>query len=220
MRKEKIMSEVDRKFDIVVMNPPYNAAVKEKEDSKSSGSRSSIYEKFVTYGLEMCKQDGILAAIHPPKWRKPEDELYSILSEKYIRYLKIYSKRAGQDQFSSILTDGSKMKVGGAIDWYILQNKPNCGKTKVDYVDMVGKKRKTVASHEIDLTELSFLPSADFEKAIKAIAMKGDEKCNILYSYSAYESRKPWMSMEKHTFIAIIYRQIPDRMAPRHDYLL
>jgi hypothetical protein len=170
---------IEMKFDVVVMNPPYQGPVQEKADSKASGSRSVIWDQFVHFALASLQPNGYLLAVHPPKWRKPEDKLFAIMKRMDLRFLRILSKKDGANIF----------KQGGAVDWYLLQNKPYGGSTTV--IDSTGKRQ------DINLDTFPFLPNSDFELAGKIIAQPGDEKCDILYSYTEYETRKPWMSMKK-----------------------
>ena len=51
------------KFDIVVMNPPYNAG------NENSGSAHTLWDKFVIKVVDQLVEAGYLVAVHPDGWR-------------------------------------------------------------------------------------------------------------------------------------------------------
>jgi len=165
------------KFDVIIMNPPYQAPVlKSKTDRGSKGSRNVIWPEFVNMAIVDVKDNGFLAAIHPPKWRKPEDKLFKIMTEQNITYLEMHSKKDGIKTFGAMTP----------FDWYILQKAKYSGKTNIKCTDG--------AYQTIDLREFPFLPSCDLKKVTNLLAKNKDEKCEVLFSRSAYASDKHWVS--------------------------
>lgn len=82
------------KFDIVVMNPPYQEL---KEGNKKS---QALWDKFVIKVLEKSLvKDGYLVAVHPDGWRIG-DGIYknvkNILKSKQILYLELHNDIDGQ----------------------------------------------------------------------------------------------------------------------------
>lgn len=182
----KNMSPFNKKqFDCVIMNPPYQGECKQRirEDGKYRGSSSNtglLWPSFVKKGIELCKNDGYCCFIHPPKWRKTEDELWKLLTNNQIEYLEIHNKTDGQKVFGAVTR----------YDWYIMK-KQFCTKETI-------VKNEIGEIDKIKLQEFHFLPNYNFNKINKCIAKKNEKKCEVIYSYSAYEHRQPWMSKEKN----------------------
>ncbi len=166
-----------KQFDIIVGNPPYQGAQTAKG---KRGGGSSLWDKFVKLSIEeLCKEDGYICMVHPAKWRKPEHALWEIMSSKNIKYLEIHDTKDGKDTFGA----------GTRYDWYVMQNSLNKGKTKI--VDENGKK------HIINLKKFGFLSNYNFNLVEKMLVKNDEEKCEVIFSYSNYETRKDWMNEEK-----------------------
>ena len=158
------------KFDIIVGNPPYNAA-----REKCNGN--TIWPDFVKKSLSLLKKDGYLCFVHPPAWRKPESDLWNDLSKK-ILYLSIQDKVTGQKVFGATTR----------FDWYVAKNSTNSTLIKVSGED--GKL------NSINLNDWNWLPGNNFE-LIKSILAKDDEqKCELIQS-TDYRTDKPWVSRKK-----------------------
>jgi hypothetical protein len=168
------------KFDVIVGNPPYNAA---QENDGKRGGGATLWQEFVKKSLSLLKDDGYLCFVHPCGWRSPTGkftETKALLTSKQIKYLKIHNAKQGMDTFG----------VGTRYDWYVLQNRPANGKTIV-----MGEDEK---KYEANLGELPFIPNGMFEEIMSLVAGDGEERVEVLHSYSDYESRKEWMSKEQN----------------------
>lgn len=162
------------KFNSIIGNPPYQNGTNDK-----SAVSSQLWDKFVNLSLSLLEKDGYLCMIHPSSWRKPEHKLYNCLKAKQFKYLEIHNMQDGLKTF----------KCATRYDWYILKNSVNnANKTMV--IDENGIKIT------IDLNEWDFLPNAEYDLMKKCIATK-EEKCNVMYSRSAYGCDKPHISKEK-----------------------
>ena len=63
LTRRQVMEGKNRKFDIVIGNPPY-------QERKPGNKKSRmIWQDFVLDGIKVLKQGGTLAMIHPPAWR-------------------------------------------------------------------------------------------------------------------------------------------------------
>jgi len=175
----KIMPKLKKQFNVVIMNPPYQAVGESNAKGGGSGSRNTIWDRFVLMALELLPDGGYLAAVHPVRWRKPEDKMFNVIASQDILYLQMYSKNDG-------------IKIFGAstpFDWYVLQKSNVQGKTVI--VDAKGKKR------ELRLRDFSFIPNCDFDKIAEMLASENDERCEILANRSTYEHRKKWMREDR-----------------------
>jgi len=176
----------DTKFDVITMNPPYQPPV--KKTGGGSGSGNILWDKFVLLAFATIKRDGFLVAVHPPKWRKPEDTLFSEFKKYNLMYLEMHNKR-----------DGIKiLKASTPFDWYVVCISDYCGVTTV----------KDIRGHEsvINLRDFLFLPNCDFDIVKKLIGPLDEQRNEILYSYTEYVHNKPYISKiktDKHCHLCV-----------------
>lgn len=175
--KRIIMPKTSKKFDVVVMNPPYQPPVKKK--TGGSGSSNVLWDKFVALGLDLLEKDGYLAAVHPNKWRKPDDDLFKTMTAQNLLHLEMYSKKDG------IKTFGAQTPY----DWYILQKSKYAGKTTIK--DFKGEKQT------LNLKQFNFLPNCDIPLVQKLLAKNGESKCDVLYSRTVTAKDRPWVQEEE-----------------------
>ena len=171
-------------FDAVIGNPPYNA-------SGNTGTGNTIWQLFVKKALEewVLKGKGCYVVyVHPSGWRKPNSEkgkftgLYKeMVSKNYMRYLSIHGVKEGMKTF----------QCGTRYDWYIIERiKCNGQKTKI-------RDEKGRNVEEILEKEWEWFPNHSHLEVKKLLARKGEQKCPVIQSMSAYEPRKSWMSKIK-----------------------
>jgi hypothetical protein len=186
MRRDKSLLEMDlfeegkkepRRWDVIVMNPPYQGDIIKNKKNGGKGSRNNtVWQHFVKKAIELCKKDGYIAAIHPPRWRKPDNSTGKLLKSKNIKYLEIHNKNDGMSTF----------KCMTRYDWYILKNSKCDGKTVIK--DENGK----VMEH--DLNELPFIPHFDFDVLKKILAKDGEEKCEVIFDSNYHTQNEFKMS--------------------------
>ena len=165
------------KFDVIIGNPPYQ---KLKGGNKKS---QAIWPMFVERGLELCQEGGLFSMIHPSGWRNVSGHFKNIqdqILKRQVVYLEMHDTKDGIKTFGATTT----------YDWYVIRNlRQNGIFTEIRCIDGSTTKRC--------LDEYEFVPGAMFDEIFSLIAKKGEESVNILHSYSAYETRKPFMSEEK-----------------------
>ena len=165
------------KFDIIVMNPPYQG---------SKGSTNTLWNKFVDLSLSsLLKDNGYLAAIHPSGWRDAYGDFKDIqikLTSREMEYLETH------DRFDGFKLFGSQT----AYDWYIVKNTEN----KIKKQTKIVCRDKT--QYNIDLSSMEFIPNGKFNDIKNIIAINDEEKCNVLYSRYCYGSDKHWMNKNKN----------------------
>jgi hypothetical protein len=165
-----------KSFDIVMGNPPY------QDCSGNRGKGHTLWTKFIEIILKkVLKNNGYLVFVHPSLWRQAEHPLLKLMLSRQIYYLEIHDENDGRKTFG----------CATRYDWYLLQNHPYEVKTKIK--DQDGEK------HKIDLRDWSFIPNSRFEEIHKLLATGKDKSVDILHSYSAYESRKGWVTREQST---------------------
>jgi hypothetical protein len=168
-RKEIFMPNIKNKFDVVVMNPPYQ---------NSENKRTPLWKKFVENSMQIIKDGGYLSAVHPCSWRKPNADLYSVFTDNNLQFLSIHNQKDGQRIFGA----------GTRFDWYIMQKSHNSEETVV--VDEKGKTFK------INLKKYPYLPHGCLDIFERIFAKTSDNKCSVFYTCS-YHTQREYMSEEK-----------------------
>ncbi len=170
--KDFLNEEISMKFDAIVGNPPYQEKV-------GPNKTESLWNKFVKKGIEICKDGGYISLIHPNGWRNIEGkykDIQQLIKEKNLIYLSINSVEVGQKTFNAITP----------FDWYIIQNTENKGNSTIKFQDGTTKV--------INISELEIIPNFIFDEVISLFAKDGEEKVDIIFSFSDYETRKKHMS--------------------------
>jgi len=163
--------ELEMKFDVIVMNPPYQ--------TNDDGKTHPLWEKFVEKSLLLTKDNGYICNVHPSGWRDAAGCFKKIqleLKSKKIEYLEIHDREDGVKTFG----------MQTAYDWYILQNCKGNGKTLVK--DHSGKIQ------EVDLRNLDFIPNEQFELFSSVLAKTGEETCEVISNSSYHTQRIEWMN--------------------------
>ena len=171
------------KFDVVVMNPPYQEL---KPGFKKS---QALWDKFVIKVIEISLiEGGYFLSIHPSSWRNVDGrfkEIQNLLKAKQIVYLEIHNQADGQKTFG----------VDIRYDFYCIKNEVNQGNfiTKIKCQD--GKIERT------NLSKMEFIPNGMFNIIQSLFAKENENKVEILGN-SAYHTQRPHMSkMQSEEFM-------------------
>ena len=159
-------------FDVIVGNPPFQTP-KTKSYQGSVGNRT-LWNKFLEliFHNKIIKPNGFLGFITPANWRRPEHELYSLLTQtNHMQYLHIYSKKDG------LLKLGAQTR----FDLYIIQEGEHKKKTHI--IDELGNK------HFMNLKKWPFLPNYHYQKINKILVPK-EHGINVLFHAGVYDARK------------------------------
>jgi len=174
VRHKDFLSEIFKmKFDAIVGNPPYQKRV-------GPNKTEALWNKFVKKIFTVSKQGGYLALVHPSGWRNIDGnfkEIQNLLKSKLMIYLKMYSDKQGMKIF----------KASIIFDWYIVKNIENI-EINTEIICWDGK------THFLDIRKMEFIPNGNFEEIFSKLAKDEDEKVEIIFSYSDYETRKSHMS--------------------------
>lgn len=175
MLNRKLRREL-MQFDVVIGNPPYQAS-----DGKSA-SHKQLWPKFVKKSIELCKDGGYISLIHPSPWRKPDHKPlpFEIFKALNLLYIEIHNQRDGQKTFGAATR----------YDWYVVQKSPYRGKTTI--------KDENSQQRVINLKDWDYLPNKEFELFSSLLAKDDEEKCDVIYSRSAYGADKPHTNKTKY----------------------
>ena len=166
------------KFDVIVMNPPYNSA----SSTGRGGIGHTLWDKFVVKTISQLIDGGYLVAVHPDGWRtigKGYEEAKKLLREKQLTYLEVHN-----------ITDGVKtFGVQTSYDFYCLHNVPSTMFTKIKCLDGTIERA--------DISKMNFIPNGMYKTYENLIAKNDEETVNVLYSRSDYGHDKPHINNEK-----------------------
>ena len=163
------------KFDVIVMNPPYNSG------SNNGNAGNSLWDKFVIKTLNQIVEGGYLVAIHPSGWRNIDGKfknVQTLLKSRQITYLEIHSQEEGVKTFG----------VETRYDFYCLHNVPNTMFTKIKGQDGIVER--------VDLSKTEFIPNGMYKEFEKLMPKNGEETVKVLYNRSSYGTDKKHMSKE------------------------
>ena len=94
-------------------------------------------------------------------------------------YLEIHDTKDGMKIFNA----------GTRFDWYVLQKKKQYKNTII--------KGDDNQLYDLDLSKWYFLPNSKFDIIKKMLATCDEEKCEIIYGVSNYETRKKWVNTKQ-----------------------
>ncbi len=162
------------KFDIIIGNPPYQEQVGPKKTK-------SIWNLFVKKSISLLNNDGFMTMVHPSGWRSLDGDFkdVQILIKNNLLYLEMHDDKDGHEMFGATTS----------YDWYCYSKKEVVKETSI--------KDQNGEIFNINLHNWNFIPAGGFDIFSNLIANDGEEKINILHSYSSYETRKKWMSKNK-----------------------
>lgn len=116
---ESLKNEIyNKKFDIILGNPPYN-----ENGTKHKGNKN-IYVFFSLNSLKILKQSGYLLFIHPSAWRLPNHKIQQTqtnLNSIYTHLNIIYLNMRTANQTKSL------MNILMNVDIILIQNTKNIG---------------------------------------------------------------------------------------------
>jgi hypothetical protein len=164
------------KFDVIVQNPPYQT------NNPGEKKTHPIWDKFVKKALDVCVEGGYMVAVHPSGWRNVDGRFKDtqvLLRSKQMMYLEIHNEKDGLKTF------GAETRY----DFYCVKNIENNSETLI--------KGQDNSIEFADISKMEFIPNDNFKKIFSLVAKPGEEKVDVLYSRSSYETRKECMSKEQ-----------------------
>lgn len=168
---------ITMKFDVQLGNDPYQTS--NIGDKKTH----AIWHKHLQKRISLLNDGGFLGLIHPSAWRNVDGdfkETQELIKSKKLLFLKMHGYKEGRELFGAQIN----------FDMYVLQNSSSDG-----YETKIVHENGTITHR--DLSNLEFIPSDNIDEIMKLVAKLGEEKVNILHSYSDYEIRKKHMNKEK-----------------------
>jgi len=126
MSDEKLKKEFGvNKFHVVMGNPPFNNSL--DKNPKGHAQDTGLWEEFVKKSIEQFLEpdNGLLAFLHPARWRQPDHSLQKIMFSKQFLFLAIFNKKDGEKQFKAVTR----------FDYYILKNTNSINKVPVKFED-------------------------------------------------------------------------------------
>mgnify|MGYP003144876959 CR=1 FL=1 len=165
------------KFDIIVGNPPFQI---EQEGKRKGGyGGRTLWDKFIISSFEILNNNGYLGFITPAGWRKPENQLFELMTrQNQLLYLHIYGEKQGQQLFD----------VSQRVDLYVIKkHKPT---KDAEIIDELNNKI------DLDVSKWPFLPNYDY-KDISKIITTSENGINVIYDRTIYGTDKKNMKSTK-----------------------
>jgi len=158
-------------YDVVIGNPPFQ--VEKKGVYEGSSGHLTLWDKFVKQSLSVLKPNGYLAFITPANWRRPESDLYEIMTKQnQLLFLRVYGKDAGKEIFG----------IQSRFDNYLIQKTKPLPNIKTKIVDELGKE------FQEDVSCWPFLPNYEY-KTIRSFLTKSNGIA-VIFDSSFYDARK------------------------------
>jgi hypothetical protein len=178
--KEKWKKELDvDTFDIVIGNPPFQSP--KKSDYKGGAGKNILWDKFVVSILssDTLNQGGHLAFITPAAWRRPESDLYELMTRKNkLLFLHIYGKSNGIQLFG----------IQSRFDLYVIQ-KQNSDSKKPYKMDVLIDEKNSVHK-SFPVSSWPFIPNYAFN-SIKKIMVPLGKGIPVIFDSSYYYYNHP-----------------------------
>ena len=170
--------ELNMKFDVVVMNPPYQAP---QEAEGKRGGGHLLWDRFVKHSInEFTKEGGYICAVHPSGWRKPESArsqfkgMFGLMShDHHMQFLEIHDTKDGMKTFGA----------GTRYDWYVI------AKNKTGVTTIKDQNGKVI---DIDLSKHNWLPNHSFTNVFSLLGENGQ----IIFD-SSYHTQRDYIKPDK-----------------------
>lgn len=165
----KEITNLSNSFDVIVGNPPFSGKT----------NNNPVWERDFQHLLDLClNKNGYFISTIPPKWRKPESEIWNTLVKNNTL---IYSKFfPNANNYINIIFD------------YVVVKKEKTDEYTFQVEDIHNKK------YILDNKNWKFIPSSHLDKIEKLIDFSEKNTVDVIpCNYKSYESRKSWVSNDK-----------------------
>ena len=203
-------------FNSIIGNPPYNS-------SGDTATGNTIWQNFTKKSLnEWLVPNSYLLFVHPPGWRKPNTErgkftkMFDLMTkENQMVYLEIHGIKDGQKVFNCgtrfdwyliqkkaqykntiiVDEDGNQNEINlSGLSWL-----PNSNLEYVIKILALNLGNYVLQSQGLPLKPLLSpktppFPPKSLDCVVEAFLKVENNTCEMIYSPSAYEHRKKWMS--------------------------
>ena len=160
----------------VLLRPPFGG----RNDGKNA------WIPFLKHSVNQLNDDGYLAYVHPPGWRKPNTSrgkfngMYKKMAiDNQMIYLEMHNTKDGQKVFNK----------GTRYDFYLLQKTKRTGNTLLN--------DENYNKSELDLSVFEWLPNSNISDIMKILTdtnVSSSENCPVIYNRSNYGSDKKYVS--------------------------
>ncbi len=176
---EEFKMKFEKKFDVVLGNPPYQLQV-------GPNNTQTIWHKIVERCLEVLKYSGTMTMIHPDSWRTSPDKNFEsikkMLLSRTLVSLEMFDEAQGMKTFGA----------STPYDIYTLINEPNLDNKKTRIVGSDGVVMEKYLSHT------DYIPNGLFDSFDPLWIKNGEEKVKTI-SDSTYHTQRLYMSSEKNS---------------------
>ena len=166
-------------FDVVIGNPPFQSP--KKSDYKGGAGKNMLWDKFLISILscDTLTHGGYLAFITPAGWRRPESDLYELMTRKNkLLFLHIYSKQDGVQLFG----------IQSRFDLYVIQKQNSESKKPYKMEVLIDEKNSVHKAFHV--SSWPFIPNYAFE-SIQKIMVPLEKGIPVIFDSSYYYYAHP-----------------------------
>lgn len=166
-------------FDIIIGNPPFQSP--KKSDYKGGAGKNILWDKFVVSSLssDILNNRGYLAFITPAGWRRPESDLYELMTRKNkLLFLHIYGKSDGIQLFG----------IQSRFDLYVIEKCVNSSEKSYKMETLIDEKGSVYKNFSI--CSWPFLPNYAFD-SIRKIMVPLEKGIPVIFDSSYYYYAHP-----------------------------
>jgi hypothetical protein len=167
------------KFDIVIGNPPFQSP--KQSDYKGGAGKNILWDKFVLSILSynLLNHGGYLAFITPATWRRPDSDLYELMTRKNkLLFLHIYGKSDGIQLFG----------IQSRFDLYVIKKKNDDAELPYKIDILIDEKGALYKNFPV--CSWPFLPNYAFD-SIRKIIVPLQKGIPVIFDSSYYYYAHP-----------------------------
>jgi hypothetical protein len=170
---------LERPFDVVIGNPPYNKGGIRSNTGKKMGNKTqTIWAKFVQMAFSSWLiTDGYLVFITPLSWLKKTHTIHDDIVDKHILWLNLWDNNKSN----------TEINVQIPISIFILHNIPNLERKHTEIVSEM-KHKKIVTTSVIYLDKIRSIPLAYHSIFEKLSAFITTNELKLEYKSTTIES--------------------------------
>jgi hypothetical protein len=180
---------INETFDIVIGNPPFQSP--KQAAHKGGAGKNILWDKFVVSILtsHILKAGGHLAFITPAMWRRPESDLYELMTRKNkLSFLHIYGKSDGIKLFG----------IQSRFDLYVIE-KVDSHTSIPDYKTRLLIDELSNRHTSFPILSWPFLPNYEFD-TIKKIMVPLEKGIPVIFDSSYYYYAHPLKNRQSEKY--------------------
>jgi len=176
-----VLNNMKGQFDYIVGNPPYQEIVGHNTGVKKKTQQ--LWAKLIVKFWDILKDDGEMTLVHPSGWRLiTPNSMQAVLDVNQIYTNNEILSMEFHDLNTGVKTFGARTE----FDKITVKKTAFAGDVEI-ITRSDGKITRNLKNYAV-------IPTDNFEWFDRLLAKDGQEKVELLHSYTIYESRKKYIS--------------------------